>query len=147
MVFSQNSILAKILSLFFFFFWLHMEVPGLGVASRPWLQPTPQLQQCQILNQLHHNRSSSAKVLFDWSTCRIQVWGSSVCVGGEKTRWRDFGTNWWSHLWLLILGTKDGSPKYLKSCVAEEKRISPRIGDESYTGINWDSTCDRGFKS
>ena len=39
----------------FYLFWLnlwHMEVPGLGMESKPQLWPIPQLQQCWILNPL-----------------------------------------------------------------------------------------------
>ena len=41
---------------FFFLFWLyprHMEVSRPETESELQLQPTPQLQQCQILNPLH----------------------------------------------------------------------------------------------
>jgi len=46
---TQWTILLKYL----FFSTAHMEVPWLGIESKPQLQPTPQLQQSQILNQLH----------------------------------------------------------------------------------------------
>ena len=42
----------------FFLFLLHlrhMEIPCPGIKSKPHLQPTPQLQQCQILNLLHQS--------------------------------------------------------------------------------------------
>ena len=36
----------------------HIEVPGPGTESESELQPTPQLQQRQILNPLHHSENS-----------------------------------------------------------------------------------------
>ena len=48
-----------LISCFLFLFWLHpwhMEVPGPGTESELQLWPTPQLQQCRILNPLYWAR-------------------------------------------------------------------------------------------
>ena len=36
---------------------------GPGIKSEPQVQPTPQLQQCQILNQLSHSGNSQQELL------------------------------------------------------------------------------------
>ena len=67
---------------FFFLFQLHplhMEVPGWGMESEPRLQPTPQLQQCQILNPVHHSGNSIIwSHFFFLSFCHFL--GHSCCI-------------------------------------------------------------------
>ena len=51
----------------FFFFFGHMELPRQGIQSELHLQPMPQLQQCQILNLMHHSgNSSKPHDYFNW---------------------------------------------------------------------------------
>ena len=45
----------------------HMEVSKPGMGSEPELRSIPQLQQCQIVNPLHHVRNSQKVPIFKWT--------------------------------------------------------------------------------
>lgn len=63
--FRTSEIQKKALS-FIYFLWpcpQHMDVPRPGIESELQLQPTPQVQQCQILNPLYDSRNSKLCLL------------------------------------------------------------------------------------
>ena len=52
---SNDPGLGKGIFMYLFIYWphpRHMEFPGLGIESKLWLRPMPQLQQRQILSPL-----------------------------------------------------------------------------------------------
>ena len=68
------------------FFWLHLrhiEIPRPEIKSEPQMQCMSQLQQCQILNPLHHTGTPKEKLFLMHLLMHLLIFNSSSKESGS----------------------------------------------------------------